>query len=112
MIQSCLGDQRTTEHQLNDAGSVLFGPKWGGVFAHDEPHPTTYCLVNTGTRASGGSHWLAHAHGVWYDSFGRDEYGDKSGDAEQRKDEYDCGQRSLAWLCVVETSGVATAKLI
>ena len=82
------------------------------MFAHDEPHPTSYCIVNVGTRKSGGSHWLAHAHGTWYDSFGRAEFGDESGDAEQRKYEVDCGQRSLAWLCHVDVHGVDSAKLI
>ena len=79
----------------------------------DEPHPNEgYCIVNTGTRRSGGSHWLAYADGIWYDSFGRSKYGDLSADAEQVENEYNCGQRSLVWLCVYHSLGAQAAKLI
>ena len=71
-----------------------------------------YWISNTGTRASGGIHWLAHCDSVTYDSFGREAYGDHSGDAEQGMLETNCGQRGLAWLWVCLTRGVAAAKLI
>ena len=108
-----MGNQRTSQLQLDEAGRSMFGHNWRGVFASEEPLPLTgYCLVNTGTRKSGGEHWLAHGRGVWYDSFGRSKYGDDSGDAEQRTDEYNCGQRCLAWLSVLHLYGAPVAMLI
>ena len=75
--------------------------------------PTSgYWISNTGTRASGGVHWLAHYNGTTHDSFGREAYGDLSGDAEQAMLESNCGQRALAWLWVCHGHGVAAAKLI
>ena len=69
-------------------------------------------ISNAGTRLCGGIQWLAHCDDIIYDSFGRDAYGDLSGDAEQAMLEANCGQRSLAWLWVCLTRGVAAAKLI
>ncbi len=108
-----MGDQRTTQRQLDEASCIIFGKLFKGVFAFDEDRPKSgYVIVNTGTRTSSGEHWLARANGAWYDSFGRKQYGDLSGDAEQDVDEYDCGQRCLAWLCVYHTHGARLAKLI
>ncbi len=107
-----MGYKRTTQRQLDGLGKKLF-PEWRGVYAKGDAMPTSgYWISNTGTRASGGIHWLAHCGEVTYDSFGRELYGDLSGDAEQAMRETDCGQRSLAWLWVCHTRGVAAAKLI
>ena len=71
-IERLMGNQRTSQLQLDEAGRSLFEHNWGGVVAGDEPIPVAgYCLVNTGTRKSGGEHWMAYGRGVWYDSFGR-----------------------------------------
>ena len=113
MIEKSLGRKRTSESQLREAGRLLFGSQFKGVFASDDPYPKRgFSIINTDARASGGVHWLAYADGTWYDSFGRLEYGDESADAEQKISQRDCGQRSLAWLCVVKTHGIRFAKLI
>ena len=107
-----MGGKRTTQRQLNTLGEELF-PRWRGIFAKGDTMPTTgYWISNTGSRASGGIHWLAHCDSVTYDSFGREAYGDHSGDAEQGMLETNCGQRALAWLSVCHTHGVAAAELI
>ena len=69
-------------------------------------------ISNAGTRLGGGMHWLAQCDDMIYDSFGREAYGDLSGDAEQAMLDANCGQRSLAWLWVCFTRGVAAVKLI
>ena len=71
-----------------------------------------FWISNTGSQASSGIHWLAHCDFVTDDSFGRESYGDLSGDAEQAMLETNCGQRALAWLWVCFTHGVEVAELI
>ena len=69
-----------------------------------------YWISNTGSRASAGIHWLAHCDGTTYESFGREAYGDLSGDAKQAMLESNCGHRSLAWPWVCRTPGTEAAK--
>ncbi len=103
---------RTTQHQLDELGKKIFFD-WRGIFAKFDAMPASgYWISNTGSRASGGFYWLAHCGDATYDSFGRDVYGDLSGDAEQAMLETNCGQRALAWQCVCHDHGVAAAKLI
>ncbi len=112
IIVDHLGNTRTTQRQLDRLGRKLF-PRWRGIFAKGDAMPDHgYWISNTGTRASGGIHWMAHVDDIIYDSFGREAYGDLSGDAEQAMLETNCGQGSLAWLWVCHTHGVAAAKLI
>ncbi len=107
-----LRNKRTTQQQLKTLGKKLF-PGWRGVFAKEGAMPSSgYWISITGTRTSGGIHWLAHCDGTTYDSFGREAYGDLSGNAEQAMLETNCGQRSLAWLWVCFTRGVEAAKRI
>ena len=109
-----MGHDTTDENQLNAAGRQLFGGLWQGVFAADELPPRNgYSIQNTmprSTRTVG--HWLARANDAVYDSYGRKQYGDFSGDAEQKLDENCCGQMCLAWLCVYKDLGQRAARLI
>ena len=107
----------TGEKELHKMGKDLFGVKFQGVFAANDirpKHKRGLCyLINTKPRRTGGEHWMAVGpDGTIYDSFGREEYGDMTGDAEQAMKETNCGQRSLAWLCVCYFTGMKYAKLI
>jgi hypothetical protein len=107
-----MGGDTTTESQLNHVGKALFGKKFGGVFASNEKPRGRYAIVNTKSRGTGGEHWLALTPGLVYDSFGRQKYGDNSGDAEQAMKETNCGQRCLAFLLVYDELGSDFAALI
>ena len=107
-----MGDGTTTESLLNHVGKQLFGRKFGGVFASNEKPRGRYCIVNTMPRGTSGEHWLAIAPGLVYDSFGRQKYGDYTGDAEQAIQQTNCGQRCLAWLLVYDELGADYAALI
>ena len=108
-----MGEETTDENELSMAGLAMFPREWAGVFAADETPPKRgYCIQNTAPRASGGVHWLARADGLIYDSYGRREYGDLSGDAEQQRDENCCVQMCLAWLCAHKEMGAGAARLV
>lgn len=114
IVCAALGKCSTTaESELNKLGRQLFKKKFKGVFAGDDNLPKEGMYIfNTASRASGGEHWLAHAGGLVYDSFGRRKYGDLTGDAEQEDAETNCGQRCLAWLMAYHLLGKDQAKLI
>jgi hypothetical protein len=119
-ICTIMGDDKTSDLQLNQIGKSLFGRKWNGVFASNESYPSTgYSIVNLDTAGEPGSHWVAVANGNVYDSFGRcgllnDERltcaGDKRPDQLVRED--NCGQRCLAWLLVFQVCGIEGANKI
>ena len=110
-------DTTTGGRELHKMGKELFGELFQGVFASDDKRPRRKkdcCyIINTKPRHSGGEHWMAVGpNGTTYDSFGREKYGDFTGDAEQKIEQTDCGQRSLAWLCTCYDLGMEYAKLI
>lgn len=115
-----IGDGETVSSLLDQIGMKLFPLKWKGVFSSDEKYPLTgYCIVNLDKASQPGSHWVAVANGHVYDSFGRcgllkGRNLKCSGDgvAEQYISEENCGQRCLAWLCVHQTGGLHSARLI
>jgi len=94
-----------------------------------------YAIINVDTTGLPGSHWVAIAglpnskKIMIYDSFGRltknllpiikkqvkksgSSYSDTDHDAEQKKMQKSCGQRSLAWLLFLDRYGPANARLI
>ena len=104
---------------LTKLGKQLFGPIFLGAVAHDKQPTTTagrYAIVNLDTSGMSGSHWVALADNIVYDSFGRlldfDGYLETEKDAEQAISENNCGQRCLAWLCVFHTLGREAALTI
>ena len=117
IIEYMKKNSTTGDRELYKMGKELFGDSFQGVFASDDKRPKHkpgLCyIINTQPRRTGGEHWMAIGpDGTIYDSFGRAEYGDTTGDAEQAIKETNCGQRSLAWLCVCYDLGMDYAKLI
>jgi hypothetical protein len=115
-----LGRGITYDEDLAARGRELFGAKFNGVYPADVTRPFRgYSIVNLDGKNEPGSHWVAEANTLIYDSFGRngilrgsgvDQYTDP--DAEQKVQEDNCGQRCLAWLCVYHDMGEKAAKLV
>lgn len=121
-IEAIIGHKgETLGPVLSDVGRSLFGSKFLGVFARNElPPPQVtrhgFLICNLDDRGEVGSHWVALAHNMLYDSFGREldfqGYARSEDDSEQAISENNCGQRSLAWLCVYAALGRAAAMSI
>lgn len=123
-----IGHSGTTfGNELDTAGRKLFKYKWGGVYSADtlpkSLDPTKFYISNVDNSDQAGSHWVAIFDGYIYDSFGRTAremnpkfagHGLKrtDDDAEQSATQENCGQRSLAFLIVCKSHGIAVAKLI
>jgi hypothetical protein len=120
LLEGAMGSGTTMSGPLDQVGRALFLTKWKGVFASNEQYPDRgYCIVNLDPSYESGSHWVAVANGLVYDSFGRcgllDDSrlkcgGDKLPDQDQL--ENNCGQRCLAWLCVHQVAGVPGANMV
>lgn len=134
MIEKQIGNKTTSSDTINKAGKYLFGDKFLGVFARDEVpefKEGESLIFNLDKRGMRGSHWCAltrleDGQILFYDSFGRpskslgisggaggekiDE--DPEFDSEQDVEETNCGQRSLAFLCVLTTQGEKAARMI
>ena len=113
-----LGKRTTYASNIDRVGRQHFGARWGGVVARDTlppPGHMRFFVVNTDASTGGGVHWLAamdvgrqrhfndplgmigadqrrqlerlHPDAVWADL-----------DAEQRREEKDCGVRALVAL--------------
>jgi len=119
-ITSIVGHDKVTYNTtLGRIGRVLFGRLFLGVVARDELPASTdkkYLICNLDNRDMPGSHWIAIADNIIYDSFGRDlgfdGYVQTEDDAEQHVREDNCGQRCLAWLCVYHSFGPIAAMQI
>lgn len=108
-------DTTTERSELNRAASHFLGDLYHGAFSVSEARNVTlarekpYMILNTG-EVGRGEHWQAavyHPDGdILYDSLGG---GDTDPDAEQCSSEDNCGQRSLAFLRVVDTLGLDAA---
>ena len=114
-----LGKGVTTGDQLDKVGRAVFGSEWGGVFARDGEwrRRKGYKIVNLDRKNQSGSHWVGVVGDMVYDSFGRTgilgpELRDTENDAEQRKQEDNCGQRCLAWLGTYKLCGPRIAWTI
>ena len=124
-----VGDKTTSTPLLLNAGKMLFGNKFLGVFASDRiPRMDTrypYAIINLDPSTQPGSHWIGLAYvnkkrTLMYDSFGRSpreilphrKLRSTQRDAEQSSKETDCGARVLAWLYVFDRAGEEAAMEI
>lgn len=116
---------------LENYGKRHFGDRFVGVFAIDmlpsleDMEPGNCLIANNEPSTMGGEHWLGlgkTSDGKWmcYDSFGRRDFlklgagrsRDTEHDAEQKDEETNCGNRSLAWCAVFLWHGPEAAKWI
>ena len=97
MSQHIGTNSTTLEGELRECGRELLGQNFGGVFAKGENHPKKkYCVLNTGSRKTGGRHWYAVSpDGSVYDSLKRNGF---CNDVEQKDDEKNCGSRAIGWM--------------
>ena len=116
LIERALTAQVTYGGVLEDMCVYLFGSKFRGVYAYDKVPKALrgYAIVNLDKRTQPGSHWVALADGMCYDSFGRNVGLGKQteDDIEQERREDNCGQRCIAFLCVYHAYGPQVAYYI
>jgi len=118
-IELVLGTQVTNSRQL-EAMCIRFFPKhFQGVYARDKflPQKGKYAIVNLDKTGQPGTHWVAVADGLLYDSFGRlntlqQNLPTTEEDIEQGYLQENCGQRCIAWLCVFHVEGREVAQTI
>lgn len=129
-----VGNKITYSNDLEKIGKRIFGNKFIGVFTCDRIpdyiKKNDMAIINLDNSSQSGSHWVAICKdtkdNIWvYDSFGRKTYnilpsiyGNKrkikttERDAEQNKEETNCGARCLAFLKVFNKYGSKYAKYI
>lgn len=134
ILGAITGDLKLTgvaQSVLENYGREHFGERFLGVFARDlmpkqqEVEAGCCFVVNNEPSTMGGEHWMGlgkTADGKWlcYDSFGRRNFlklgkgrsCDTEYDAEQKDEEINCGNRSLAWCAVFLWHGPEEAKWI
>ena len=132
VIYPTLGKETTYLNQLEQFGKSLFGKKFKGCYPSDQipklTNETPYCILNLDTANQNGSHWVGVCKDgdktYIYDSFGRTnkkiiptlktsgngKIRDTDIDVEQEIWQLDCGQRSMAFLCLCDGWGIEVAK--
>lgn len=129
VVKPLLGNVSTYQSDLHRVSKQLLGDKFSGVYTSDRIPSLSdvmpFCILNLDTSSQTGSHWIAVAKYpkidkyLVYDSFGRksrviitsiyDKFGegiiDTDRDAEQQIEEFNCGQRSLAFLLLTDMFG-------
>jgi len=133
-VKKSIGNKTTYGHTLQKEAIKHLGYRFKGVFASDKIPKLnklrSFAILNLDNSNQPGSHWIAVAldgkNLIVYDSFGRNhtkiipnlknEFRGKIHntdlDPEQRKDEFNCGQRSIGWLIFFQKYGAKRAMLI
>ena len=124
-VEKKLGNNKTTfSNDLDKLGKYYFKDMFVGCYPSDQIPILTdkrcYCIVNTHTSDQSGEHWLALAFKnnkyIFYDSFGRSQKEilkslnnrkviNTENDVEQQIFESNCGQRSIAFLLLLDKYG-------
>lgn len=133
IIENKIGNKTTFLSQLHHIGKSMFGKRFHGVYPSDKItilKSGQSCILNLDSSNQPGSHWIGlYKKGkktYIYDSFGRNHTKiiydlkfsgngkiiDCDRDPEQKKSEYNCGQRCLAWLYCIYKKGIENAILI
>jgi hypothetical protein len=128
-------DGVTTSTELTKKGRELFGSKYKGTYSQDTVprfSEDAYFIFNTDVQNKPGVHWLGGVYDkakhkyIIFDSFGRNisrlvpffvkqhnadsEIVDNDHHVRQSKNGDDCGERSLAWLKLVDEHGINFAR--
>jgi hypothetical protein len=137
-VYPLVGGGVTEDVELHRSGKKLLGRAFKGVYAADTLPPLTttgpaYLIVNADSHDQPGSHWMGLAKSgkslYFYDSFGRTPatilpnlptYAAANGlrlvagksTPEQKREQNDCGARTLAWLELFKKYGSRVAKLV
>lgn len=133
-IKNQLGNQTTYGYTLQRKAIQILGTKFHGVYPSDKiPNLNAlkpYAILNLDNSNQAGSHWIAVAldgkNLIVYDSFGRNHtkiipnlkkefrgrIHNTDRDPEQKKNEFNCGQRSISFLLFFEKYGAKRAMLI
>jgi hypothetical protein len=114
IIKNDLGDTTTTNHQLNEYCTSVFGSKYRGCYSIDtipKLKNGECCIFNLDKSNEKGSHWMGmykdHKNNIIYDSFGRKSKNlkiplknikDTDYDNEQGLQEKNCGARVCSFL--------------
>ena len=133
LIKGLIGNTTTYQSQLDNIAKKIFGNRYKGSFSSDQIpklENDECCIANLDDSSKPGSHWISlykKNNDIYvYDSFGRSSkkiipsvfksgngtIKDTDYDSEQKINENNCGQRSLAWLCYLEEYGVKKALKI
>jgi hypothetical protein len=118
IIENDIGDQITTNHELDEYCTSVF-PKYRGCYSLDtipKLRNNESCIFNLDKSNQPGSHWMGlykdKNKNVIYDSFGRSSkklkiplklYVDTEHDAEQHVVETNCGARCIAFIACCYT---------
>jgi hypothetical protein len=110
LIENKLGKESTDSEQFNNFCKILFGNKFRGGYAYDQPIKFEKGESAIDTSDKPGSHWVAVCKSnryITYDSFRRNIkkirgslFSNTEEDREQEYTEKNCGQRCIAFLCV------------
>ena len=126
-----LGKGTTYSNDLDKVGKGIFGNRFIGIYSSDKIpilKNGDLLIANLDKSNQPGSHWVSIAKKnnkvYFYDSFGRPYDSimpsikglgvneQKDLDPEQNKIENNCGQRSLAWLCILDLFSPDKALMI
>ena len=116
-IEDIIGDKTTTNIQLLILGKQLFGDRFKNVYCADDNITLSNnecCIINTDPHSKSGTHWCGLYKCdkyYFFDSFSRDHHtlskywkNKRWYDVEFRRIESfkqsDCGQLSMAFLCI------------
>lgn len=133
IVEPLVGNKTTYMSDLEKVGKKMLGQKFLGVYPSDKI-PTLknheYAILNLDKSNESGSHWVAIAKiknkTHFYDSFGRKDINiikslkysgngkiiNTDNDAEQKKEEMNCGARCIAWLILFDKWGSTCADMI
>ena len=140
ILSNRLGIKALYDDQLDKVGKILFGDRWGGVFAQDSRipfKPNMYYIINTDLEKGEGLHWIglytSKTQAFLYDSYARNKkkvmpiltknlkkkgFKVLSSDMKDKeqfdtvKDKELCGVLTLSWLCCIKSMGIRNSMMI